>query len=75
MLRKVEEFINPTTGSWYEELVEQTFLPQDVEMILATPCQYKLKDLVAWHYDPKCCFSVRSAYKVYRGHLQEMMDY
>jgi hypothetical protein len=22
---------------------------------------------VAWHYDPKCCFSVRSAYKVYRG--------
>jgi hypothetical protein len=32
------------------------FLPQDAELILATPVQSDLDDLVAWHYDTKGIF-------------------
>jgi hypothetical protein len=67
---KVSELINPITCSWDEELVGQTFVEQDVEIILATPVHTELADLVAWHYDSKGMFSVKSAYKVYREHLQ-----
>jgi hypothetical protein len=40
-----------------------------VEIILATPVHTELEDLVAWHYDSKGIFPVKSAYKVYREHL------
>jgi hypothetical protein len=36
-MSKVSELINPITCSWDEELVRQTFVEQDVEIILATP--------------------------------------
>jgi hypothetical protein len=34
---KVSELISPLTGQWDEQLVADTFLPFDVETILATP--------------------------------------
>jgi hypothetical protein len=70
LLTKVTKLIDPSTGTWNEELVSQTFLPQDAELILATPVHYDLDDLVAWHFDMKGRFSVRSAYKMFRDHIR-----
>jgi hypothetical protein len=70
LLTKVSELIDPVTGKWDEELVTQTFWPQDTKQILATPFHTELDDLVAWHYDSRGCFSVRSAYKVYREFIK-----
>jgi hypothetical protein len=47
LLTKVDELINPVTGTWDEELVLQTFWPQDAELILATPVHTDLEDIVA----------------------------
>jgi hypothetical protein len=62
--------INPITGSWDEELVRQIFVPQDINLILATPVHVDLEDLVAWHYDKREMFSVKSVYKVHGCHIQ-----
>jgi hypothetical protein len=70
LLTKVSELIDPVTGRWDDQLVLQTFVPQDAELILATPVHTELEDLVAWHFDPRGSFSVRSAYKAYRGHVK-----
>lgn len=64
------ELIDLISGSWDEDLVLQTFLPQDAELILVTPVHTSLDDLVAWHYDTRGLFSVRSAYKLHREHLK-----
>jgi hypothetical protein len=34
LLEKVEELISPITGTWDEQLVPDTFLANDAEMIL-----------------------------------------
>jgi hypothetical protein len=70
LLTKVSELIDPGTGKWDEELVTQTFWPQDTKLILATPVHTELDDSVAWHYGSRGCFSVRSAYKVYREFIK-----
>ena len=68
ILSKVEELINPATSSWDEELVRQIFWVEDVDLILSTPVHCEPEDLVAWHYDKRGSFSVKSAYKVQRDH-------
>jgi hypothetical protein len=70
LISRVSELINPITNGWDEELVKQTCVDQDVEIILSTPVHIDLEDLMAWHYDSKGLFSVKSAYKVYREHLR-----
>jgi hypothetical protein len=37
----------------------------DVDTILATPIRLDFEDYLAWHFDNKGMFSVKSAYKVY----------
>jgi hypothetical protein len=68
LLSKVSDLINPITGWWDEDLVRQTFVEQDMDIILATPVHTELDDLIAWHYDSKGIFSVKSAYRVHREH-------
>jgi hypothetical protein len=53
----VNELIDPTTGQWDVQLV--------TEVILATPIRDDFDDFIAWHYDTKGIFSVKSAYKLY----------
>jgi hypothetical protein len=43
----VAKLIHPVSGSWDEDLVLQTFLPQDAELILVTLVHTDLEDLVA----------------------------
>jgi hypothetical protein len=67
VLSKVDELINPVTGQWDEDLVRQTFMDMDVETILAIPIREDFEDFIAWQFDSKGCFSVKSAYKIYIG--------
>lgn len=68
ILVHVDELIDPYTGQWDEQLVRQTFWPQDVGQILSIPIHVDMDDVIAWHYDTRGIFSVRSAYKVQRAH-------
>lgn len=68
ILVHVDELIDPTTGQWDEMMIRQTFWPQDVALILSIPANVDMEDVLAWHYDTRGLFSVRSAYKVQRAH-------
>jgi hypothetical protein len=65
VLTKVQELINPVDGQWDEELVRQTFMEIDVQTILAIPLREEFEDCVAWQFDCKGLFSVKSAYRIY----------
>lgn len=64
VLRRVSELINPTTGDWDKELIEDIFWEEDRQHILAIPLKEDAEDVLAWHYDKKGVFSVKSAYHV-----------
>ena len=50
LLSKVADLIDPTTGQWDIQLVEQTFWPVDVSRILSIPLpSYDMPDFVAWN--------------------------
>ena len=66
LLRNVSELIDPSTGSWDYELLEQTFWGEDNEIIKSIPVHQDMDDVVAWHFDTRGIFSVRSAYKIHR---------
>jgi hypothetical protein len=59
----VDELVDPVLGTRDAQLVRQTFCHEDAEIILALPV-HTMDDCVAWHYDKKGMFSVKSAYKV-----------
>jgi hypothetical protein len=72
LLTRVEELIDPTMGQWDVELITQTFVEEDVKIILSIPVHLELDDVVAWHYDNRSLFSVRSTYKLqkeYEKHI------
>ena len=64
LLIKVSELINPVTGVWDEQLIRETFWPEDANEILRIPIAENLEDWPAWCFDAKGLFSVKSAYKV-----------
>jgi hypothetical protein len=61
---KVDELINPVSGTWDEDLINDLFWPVDAHRILQIPLTHGKDDLVAWHYNRNGLFSVRSAYHV-----------
>jgi hypothetical protein len=64
ILTKVVELIDPGTGWWDEQLVNDLFWPEDAATILATQVDENLEDWPTWHFDSKGLFSVKSAYKL-----------
>jgi hypothetical protein len=54
------------TGDWNIQLVRDTFWEQDAKIILDLPLTSAWENSLAWHYDSRGLFSVRSAYKVCR---------
>ena len=58
LITKVSELINPITNKWDEELVKQTFIPEDTRVILQIPVQDHIEDFMAWHYDKKVYFQL-----------------
>lgn len=64
LLTKVAELIDPVFYSWDEQLIKKTFNEQDAQAILQIPIQEGAEDFLAWHFDKKGNFSVKSAYQV-----------
>lgn len=61
---KVSDLIDPSTGGWDTQLVKDIFWEEDAALILAIPTRPDQEDIVAWHFDPKGKYSVKSAYHV-----------
>ncbi|PNT71499.1 hypothetical protein BRADI_2g28465v3, partial [Brachypodium distachyon] len=64
LLTKVVELIDHVSYSWDEQLIKQTFYEEDAQTILQIPIQEGAEDFLAWHFDKKGNFSVKSAYQV-----------
>lgn len=72
LLTKVSELIDPVTSSWDVQLVKDLFWEEDVVNILAIPMHTERDDIVAWHFDTKGCFSIKSAYHVLEDRAENM---
>lgn len=70
LLTRVSELIDPDTSTWDAGLVRQTFCEEDAKVILEIPICDQVDDFIAWHFDAKGIFSVRSAYKVHRENIR-----
>jgi len=66
LLTYVDELINPITGTWDSELVNDTFWEDDASIILSIPVFEGWDNSLAWHFDKRGLFSVKSAYRVCR---------
>jgi hypothetical protein len=64
VLTRVAELLDPESGTWDEALVRDVFWEEDVCYILATPTNPGHDDMIAWHFDSKGLFSVKSVYHV-----------
>jgi hypothetical protein len=61
----VSELIDPERSIWRTELVRQTFTQEDAADILSIPICQDADDFVAWHFDTKGIFPVKSAYRAH----------
>jgi hypothetical protein len=61
---RVADLINQDSGQWDEDLVRFVFQHEDAEEILSIPIRAGMEDGVAWHFDKKGIFSVKSAYRL-----------
>ncbi|CAN1321508.1 Putative ribonuclease H protein At1g65750 [Linum perenne] len=74
---RVSELWIPGTRSWDEELLEELFLPDDVEAILRiTPSTEQEHDTMIWHVSQDGEYSVKTAYKeeMKREHSREPLS-
>jgi hypothetical protein len=62
IISTVSELLNPITDTWDEELIRDIFIEEDTSHILAIPLRQGMEDCIAWHYDNKGLFTVKSAY-------------
>jgi hypothetical protein len=63
IIDKVEDLIDPGTGSWDEQLLHDIFYPIDVRRIQAIPLSpLAEEDSIAWLGTKNGMFSVKSAY-------------
>ena len=65
LLSWVSDLIIPITGCWDEELIRDTFLDEDADLIPSIPVHDGMYDILAWHYNKNGLFMVKSAYKVH----------
>ena len=62
LIDRVADLINPLTEQWDADLVFELFGEEDAKHILEIPLWSGMEDHLAWHYDSKGVFSVKSAY-------------
>lgn len=62
LVTRVSDLIDPVTGDWDHDLIKDIFWEQDVQDILAIPVHIGQEDIIAWHFDKKGMFLVKSAY-------------
>jgi hypothetical protein len=68
LVTTVEELINPVTGVWDEELINDMFWSVDANRIMQIPLMQGRDDTVAWHYNRNGLFTVGSTYHVQWQH-------
>jgi hypothetical protein len=59
LISKVSELIDPATGSWDVQLLNDIFWEEDVRNIMEIPVRLGHEDYAAWHFDVKGVFSVK----------------
>lgn len=64
-LNFVSELIDGDRLAWNHHLIKQQFQPADAEIMLSIPLREDSEDFVAWHFDNKGVFSVKSAYRAH----------
>ena len=74
LLSRVADLIDPTTSSWDTQILHQTFSRKEASIIERIPIQEGAKDNVAWYFDKKGKFSVKSAYQVILNTKERMED-
>jgi hypothetical protein len=62
LLQNVSDLVNPSSGTWDDTLVKETFWEEDVKLILTILVHEGRDNMI---YVPQGIFSVKSAYKVY----------
>ena len=74
--RQVAELIDPVTRTWNKQFLVEHFVGPDVDAILNIPLSSRLQDdFYAWHYDKRCIFSVKSAYRMLTGIKYQREDW
>jgi hypothetical protein len=65
--------MDPNTGLWDDEqLVPEVFWEEDVQHILATSTNPGREDTLAWHFDRRGLFTVKSAYHVLDDDIERL---
>jgi hypothetical protein len=75
VISKAAELIDPVSNSWDARLVQQTFNAKEAKLIFQIPIYDYTNDCIAWHFDKKGTFSVKSAYKVALDSAEQESDH
>jgi hypothetical protein len=60
ILNKVSDLIDLISGEWDVSLINEIFWEEDVKHILAILLKHGMEDSLAWHFDSKGSFSIKS---------------
>jgi hypothetical protein len=62
---QVAAFIDNTTATWKSDILQECFIPMDVEVIQSIPLStQRMEDFWAWHYEKNGVPTVRSVYRL-----------
>ena len=64
LVTNVADLIDLATGGWDVGLVQDNFHPDNARTILSISLCENMDDCLAWHFDPKVQFSIKSAYNL-----------
>jgi hypothetical protein len=67
MLDWAADLIDPVTGQWDDELLNDCLWPADAAHVSNIPICILEEDTWAWRMEPKGTFSVKSAYKLHKA--------
>jgi hypothetical protein len=70
MINQVNDLIDPVTGGWDEQLVDDCLWLADAIHVKRIPINVEMEDSWAWRLDQKGIFSVNSAYKLHQTLLE-----
>ena len=64
-LKWVSQLIDNDSRCWKEDVLHRYFYDHDVEEIQKIRIPWRpADDVVAWHWEKSCCFTIRSAYRL-----------
>jgi hypothetical protein len=62
-LKTVKDIINPSTNSWDNQIISQTFIPIEAKQIIQTPIPTTMEeDIISWQGTSDGIYTVKSGY-------------